>query len=109
VTNTVVPDVSEGDIDAWLATLDRLAHLRPKFVVPDRGEPGDARLITMTRRYLMSLRENVAKAMAEGVDLADVANVVDGVDFKSWELFEQRHARNVRAEMLRRESAALRQ
>lgn len=108
VTNAVVPDVSEADIDVWLAALKTMQNLAPRYVVPDRGAPGGIALITATRGYLLALRDGVAKAFAEGVDLAEIATVVDGAAFKTWGEFESRHAKNVRAEMLRREAAALR-
>jgi glyoxylase-like metal-dependent hydrolase (beta-lactamase superfamily II) len=107
VTNAVVPDATEADIDGWLAALDAMERLSPRYVVPDRGAPGNASLIAMTRSYLLTLRVGVAKAFAEGVDLAEVAAVVDAAAFKTWDEFEARHDKNVRAEMLRREAAAL--
>jgi hypothetical protein len=108
VTHHVVPDASEADIDAWLSALDAMNSFAPRFVVPDRGAPGDTSLIAMTRSYLQLLRDEVERAFLAGVDVAEVAAVVDGAAFKSWGEFEERHGPNVRAEMLRREAAALR-
>jgi hypothetical protein len=108
VTNAVVPDAVEADLDVWLAALEAMERLAPRYVVPDRGAPGGIALVKATRNYLLALRDGVSRAFAEGVDLAEVATVVDGAAFKTWGDFEDRHGKNVRAEMLRREADALR-
>lgn len=108
VTNAVVPDAGEADIDVWLAALEAMERLEPRYVVPDHGAPGDVALVKATRSYLRGLRDGVTRALAEGVDLAEVATFVDGAAFMTWGEFEARHGKNVRAEMLRREAVALR-
>lgn len=108
VVNGEIPDLADADIGHWLAALTTLGRLQPRQVVPDHGDAGGPELIAQTAAYLHELRAHVAAALADGVDLADVAARVPMPHFEHWRGYAALHAVNVRREYARQERALLR-
>jgi glyoxylase-like metal-dependent hydrolase (beta-lactamase superfamily II) len=48
-----------GLVDEWLARLDEIEALRPKFVHPGRGRSGGVELLAAQRKYLLTAKEAV--------------------------------------------------
>lgn len=67
------PTTPHADIGRWLASLDTLAALPYKVLVPGHGEPStDDRPLAQTRRWLTWLDATLARAAGEGLDAAEV-------------------------------------
>jgi glyoxylase-like metal-dependent hydrolase (beta-lactamase superfamily II) len=65
-------------LDHWLASLDRLAELKPAVVVPSHGPVGDAGFIAGYRTYLATIRDRVAAAKRDGQTLEKTVETVTG-------------------------------
>ncbi len=55
-----------SSITAWLATLDELASLMPRTVVPSHGKIGDAALIARDRAFLQAAQARAAELKRAG-------------------------------------------
>ena len=60
------PDDVDVNGSRWIAVLERLTALNPAIVVPGHGEVGDAGLVTAVHEYLVHLRAETARLVAEG-------------------------------------------
>lgn len=89
-----LPELAQGQLDAWLAALDRLAALRPLTVVSVgvshaahlATDEADARLppaLRATRKYLRDLRDGVWAAMELG-EQPQSPGVVALPDYRNW-------------------------
>ena len=61
--------LGESDLANWTRTLKKLRALKPKTVCPGHGPSGPADTIDRTRRYLISLRDQVALQVCQGRSL----------------------------------------
>lgn len=94
-----VPELAQGQVDGWLAALQRLIRLRPAVVVsatvsraPGPGKSPAA--LEATRDYLQALREGVLQAMDAGRQPTE-SGVVDLPAFRGWAGYAERHDFNV--------------
>lgn len=60
-----VPFVGDADSAAWLEALERLAALKPAYLIPGHGAaaPDAAATLQFTRQYLQYLRQTMGKAV----------------------------------------------
>lgn len=66
--------LDEADVDAWLARLDDMERLQPRFVHPGRGPSGGAELLAAQAVYLRLVQRLVREANPAGpVDEAAIA------------------------------------
>ena len=74
----LIPNLSNEEASAkgWIADLDRLVSLKPRIVVPDHGNLGDASLITQQRAYLVDLRDSTLEWKRQGKSADDAAPAV---------------------------------
>lgn len=73
VQSKLVPAIpgTGGSVKSWLAVLDKLAPLNPRYVVPDHGELGDGSLIEKERAFITYLRTRALELKREGVSEDD--------------------------------------
>ena len=62
-----VPFVGDADSRQWLTALDRLIAFKPRLLVPGHGPASSDPIddLTLTRDYLLFLRERMGKAVAD--------------------------------------------
>lgn len=91
-----VPTTPHADVAAWLASLDRVAALGVRIVVPSHG-PVDRGLagIDGTRRYLRWLDGTFADWARQGWDLNEVLRGPVPAEFRGWAAFGTEYLRNV--------------
>jgi glyoxylase-like metal-dependent hydrolase (beta-lactamase superfamily II) len=61
-----------GDVNVWLASLDKLDAMRPKVVVGSHGGIGDASMIGAYRDVLKGIGARTKELKAQGVSEADI-------------------------------------
>ena len=61
--------LGESDLANWIRTLGKLRALKPKTVCPGHGPSGPADTLDGARRYLTSLRDQVALQVCQGRSL----------------------------------------
>jgi len=73
VENKLVPTMPNADASpkGWLATLDKIEPLKPRFIVPDHGALGDGSLIAKERAFIMELQNRALELKRQGVSVED--------------------------------------
>lgn len=93
-----IPELAQGQVDAWLAALDRLALLPVRELIGATwsrgggGRPPPA--IGSTRGYLGALRSGVLRAMDQGA-MAQDTSAVPLPGYSDWAGYVERHGFNV--------------
>ena len=84
VQNNLVPSMpnASASVKGWLAILDRLAPLNPRFVVPDHGALGDGSLIAKEKAFLLDLQQRALELKRQGTS-ADEAGRQITAEFKA--------------------------
>ncbi len=84
VQSKLVPNMPNEDasVKGWLAILDKLEPLKPRFVVPDHGELGDGSLIGKERAFLLDLQQRAMELRRNGT-LVDEAGRQLQAEFKT--------------------------
>jgi len=75
VENKLVPGMPNADSTpkGWLALLDRIAPLQPRYIVPDHGALGDGSLVAQERGFLQDLQSRALDLKRQGVPVEDAA------------------------------------
>jgi glyoxylase-like metal-dependent hydrolase (beta-lactamase superfamily II) len=73
VQDKIVPRVNagEGSPKSWLAVLDKIAPLKPRYIIPDHGGLGDGSLIAQQRAFMVELQSRALALKRQGVPAAD--------------------------------------
>jgi glyoxylase-like metal-dependent hydrolase (beta-lactamase superfamily II) len=73
VENKLVPTMPNADASpkGWLAILDKIEPLKPRFIVPDHGPLGDGSLIAKERAFLVALQNRAVELKRQGVPVED--------------------------------------
>ena len=73
VQDKLVPRVNagEGTPKGWLAILDKVEPLKPRYVVPDHGALGDGSLIAKERAFIVDLQSRALALKRQGVPVND--------------------------------------
>lgn len=69
VMDKIVPNMPNDDTSPknWIAILDQLETLKPRFIVPDHGALGDGSLIAKERAFLADLQARSLELKRQGV------------------------------------------
>ena len=78
VENKLVPAIygEASTVKGWLAILDKVAPLKPRFVVPDHGELGDGSLIQKERAFLLDVQSQAQQLKRKGVSAEEAGKMV---------------------------------
>jgi hypothetical protein len=78
VENKLVPSMPDEDASAknWIAILDQLELLKPKFIVPDHGILGDGSLIAQERAFLVELQGRALELKKQGKSADDAGQIL---------------------------------
>lgn len=85
----------DGNLNGWLAALERLIPADAALVVPGHGPVSDGRAaLQRERAYLATLRDGVRAALNEGLDLTAAVESLKDAGREDWLLFDAFHGRN---------------
>ncbi len=78
VQNKTIPNIfgHDGTPTEWLATLDKVATLNVKHVLPDHSAPGDGSLIAAERELIVSIRTQALALKRQGVPVDAAATEI---------------------------------
>jgi glyoxylase-like metal-dependent hydrolase (beta-lactamase superfamily II) len=78
VESKLVPTMLEGtsSVKGWLAILDEVEKLQPRFVVPDHGDLGDGSLVGKEKAFISDVRDAALALKKQGVSLDDAGKRV---------------------------------
>ena len=84
VQNKLVPNMPNEDSSPknWLAILDQLEPLKPRFIVPDHGSLGDGSLIAQEREFLLNLQNRAQQLKQQGMSVEDAGRLL-ATEFKA--------------------------
>jgi len=84
VENKLVPSMPNADssVTGWLAILDKLAPLKPRFIVPDHGALGDGSLIGKERAFLGALQARALELKRQGTSVEEAGKLLTA-EFKA--------------------------
>jgi glyoxylase-like metal-dependent hydrolase (beta-lactamase superfamily II) len=84
VQDKIVPNMPNADasVKNWLAILDQLEPLQPRFIVPDHGVLGDGSLIAKERAFLLDLQTRSLALKRQGKSAEEAATMVTA-EFKT--------------------------
>lgn len=86
VQNGRIPFMNSDDVDSsvWLAALDEVLKLNPRFIVPGHGSPSTLakEAITFTRDYIAYVRETMQKAVDSWTDFETAYAETDWSKYK---------------------------
>jgi len=90
--------VMDGSIRGWLTTIDELAGISAKWVIPGHGPISDwPAALAPERAYLNRLAADCRDLIKRGVPLAQAAQTAGSSEKSHWQLFEDYNARNATA------------
>ena len=67
---------SDSSVKNWLAILDQLAPLAPRFVVPDHGALGDGSLIGREKAFLSAFHKRALELNRQGTSVDQAAQIL---------------------------------
>ena len=68
---------ADASLKGWLANLDNVEALHPKFIVPDHGAPiVDASQIATERAYFLALQARALELKKQGVSVDDAGKTI---------------------------------
>jgi glyoxylase-like metal-dependent hydrolase (beta-lactamase superfamily II) len=78
VQSKLVPNMPNDDTSPknWIAILDQLAPLKPRFVVPDHGALGDGSLIAQERGFLIDVQTQSLELKRKGTPVDEAGKLV---------------------------------
>jgi glyoxylase-like metal-dependent hydrolase (beta-lactamase superfamily II) len=84
VQNKLVPNMPNSDANGknWLAILDQLAALKPRYIVPDPGALGDGSLIAQEKAFLSALQQRALELKRQGTPVEQAAQTLTA-EFKT--------------------------
>jgi glyoxylase-like metal-dependent hydrolase (beta-lactamase superfamily II) len=84
VQNKLVPNMPNEDASpkSWIAILDKLEPLKPRFIVPDHGALGDGSLIGQERAFMSDVQGRALQLKRQGVAVDDAGQML-ATEFKA--------------------------
>jgi glyoxylase-like metal-dependent hydrolase (beta-lactamase superfamily II) len=84
VQDKIVPNMPNADasVKGWLAILDQLEPLHPRFVLPDHGALGDGSLIAKERAFIVDLQGRTLELKRQGKSTEEAVTTVTA-EFKT--------------------------
>lgn len=104
-----IPFVGDANSKSWLQTLDHMLATDPAIVIPGHGEASrNAKQdMTLTRDYLIFLREQMGKAVDEMLPFDEAYRKVNWSRFEKYPAFEQANRLNAYGTYLLMEKESL--
>jgi glyoxylase-like metal-dependent hydrolase (beta-lactamase superfamily II) len=90
VQNKIVPGMPNeaASVKSWLAILDKLEPMKPRFVVPDHGSLGDGSLIAKEREFLLNLQRRSLELKRQGTPVDEAGRLLTAefqAKYPDWE------------------------
>jgi glyoxylase-like metal-dependent hydrolase (beta-lactamase superfamily II) len=98
-----IPNLRDANPQVWSATLDQLAMLRCRNLVPGYGPVATCADIAAFARYLGALDARVGALLRAGVGLAELRPRSELPEFAAWDQYEALNAQNANYVYLRLE------
>lgn len=97
VFNTRIPTLGNGDINGWIEALEFIKTFNVKYIIGGHGDRVDSKSYEMTLEYFTELRDEVVKAIDDGLDISEAIDKITMDSFKKYALYDEVHRHNVEA------------
>lgn len=89
VQDKLVPNLpgAASSFKGWLALLDKLTPLQPKYVIPDHGGFGDGSLIAQQKAFMLDVQSRAQALRAQGVPAEEAGKQIQNeftARYKDW-------------------------
>lgn len=105
--NRRIPDIQDGDLEAWRQALAGLRSLRINTIVPGHGPAAEPDLVRVNDLYLAQLERRCAALLKAGAALSEVPDAAELPEFSRWDQYDTVHRRNAALMFLRLERRLL--
>ncbi len=95
IFNDRLPFIIDGDLLAWIKTLDKIKSMDLNYVIGGHGKIVDKSSIDMTYNYLRTLNKEVSALLEEGKDIGDVVELVSMKKYENVNFYDTMHKQNV--------------
>jgi len=90
VQSKLVPNMPNEDasVKGWLALLDQLEPLKPRYVVPDHGDLGAGSLIAKERAFLAEVQKRALELKRQGTSVEEAGKLLQAelkTKYPDWE------------------------
>jgi glyoxylase-like metal-dependent hydrolase (beta-lactamase superfamily II) len=102
-----IPLLRDGQLEGWVAALDRLQQMRPERIVPGQGVVSGPNVVGETRDYLQALDAKVADLYGRGVSLSEAIRQGGLPQFADWDHYPSVHTQNIQRRYLQLEEREL--
>jgi glyoxylase-like metal-dependent hydrolase (beta-lactamase superfamily II) len=90
VQNKLVPNApnENASVRGWLAILDKLEPLKPRFVVPDHGALGDGSLIAQQKAFMLDVQRRALELKRQGTSAEEAGKMLQaelGTKYPDWQ------------------------
>ena len=79
---------SDASVNNWLAILDQIAPLAPRYVVPDHGPLGDGSLIGQQKAFMLAFHKRALELNRQGTPVDQATQILSAelrTKYKDWE------------------------
>jgi cyclase len=95
VFNGRLPSLRDGDINGWIAVLERIAAMKPKIIVGGHGRDTSSHALDFTLGYLKTLKAEVKKALERGEEIDEAVETITMPEYRQAKMYRVLHRQNV--------------
>jgi glyoxylase-like metal-dependent hydrolase (beta-lactamase superfamily II) len=95
IFNERTPSLRHGNLKGWITALETIKAMPLTTLVGGHGTATTAQAVNMTYDYLVGLRNEVKKALDEGIDIEDALQIITMSEYKNIALYDVMHRQNV--------------
>ena len=95
VFNDRIPSLRDGNINRWIEELEKAKSGDYTFIIGGHGSLVNHHSIDITLTYLIELRNELRKALNEGLDIEDAINSITMQKFKNIAMYDVLHRQNI--------------
>lgn len=95
VFNDRLPSLRNGNINQWIETLHYIKKESYKYIIGGHGLLTSSKSLDFTYNYLSELKQEILKAIDDGVDIEDATNTITMNKYKNTPMYELLHKQNI--------------
>ena len=95
VFNERLPSLRDGDINNWIKELDYIRSLHPVHIIGGHGDRVDFNAVDFTYGYLITLKKEVKKAIANDVSIEDAVEAITMPAYKNAKMYDTLQKQNI--------------
>lgn len=90
-----IPVIRDGNLNNWVEALEKIKTFKVEHIIGGHGKIVDENSVDSTYKYIKVLRDKVALALEDGIELDDAVNSIKMQEFKEYKTYNEQHRPNV--------------